>query len=80
MARRGWAAFTLCWVIWYWTEASAADPQIRRHEREHLKQCLWFGPLVLLAYPAGSVYAVLRGGHFYRDNPFEKAARKAAGQ
>jgi hypothetical protein len=80
MAGRAWAAFTLSWVIWYWTEASAADPRVRRHEREHVRQCLWFGPLVLLTYPSGSLYAVLKGGHPYCDNPFEEAARRAAGQ
>ncbi len=46
----------------------------RRHERVHVRQCEIWGPLFIPAYLAGSIYAWLRGGEAYRDNPFEKQA------
>jgi len=33
-----------------------------------------------LVYTLAGCYAVLRGGHWYRDNPFEKDARRHAGE
>ncbi|HEY0712144.1 MAG TPA: hypothetical protein VGF45_05695 [Polyangia bacterium] len=50
----------------------------RTHEREHVRQYLRWGALLLLAYPAASVWAALNGGHAYYDNVFERAARDAA--
>lgn len=48
------------------------------HEREHTRQGFLWGPLFVLAYPVACLVAWLRGGHFYRDNWFEVAARRAA--
>ncbi len=49
----------------------------REHERVHVRQCERWGPLFLPAYALASVYAVLAGGHFYRDNAFEREAFNA---
>jgi len=46
----------------------------RRHERVHVRQYERWGPLFVPAYAFASLAAVLRGGHFYRDNAFERAA------
>ena len=77
LADKQWAAFTLGWTIFYWKEEFADHPSIRRHEREHIRQFLRFGPLMLVLYPLLGVCVALGGGHFYRDNPLEKAARDA---
>lgn len=78
MAARHWAAFTLRPVVWYWTPESAASELIRRHEREHVRQFLRWGLLMLVAYPIASLIAHRNGGDFYRDNAFERGARRAA--
>lgn len=49
----------------------------RAHEHAHVRQCEIWGPLFLPAYLSGSLWARLRGRHFYRDNPFEVRAREA---
>jgi hypothetical protein len=78
LADKHWAAFTLGWTIFYWKEEFASHPSIRRHEREHIRQYLRFGALMLALYPLAGAYAALGGGHFYRDNVFERAAREVA--
>ena len=47
----------------------------RTHERVHVAQYERWGPFFLPAYVAASVWAFLRGGDFYLDNVFERAAR-----
>lgn len=47
----------------------------RAHERAHVRQAERWGPFFLPAYCLGGVLALVRGGHAYRDNPFEVAAR-----
>jgi hypothetical protein len=49
----------------------------RAHERVHVRQYERWGPLFLPAYALGSVLALARGRHYYRDNPFEREARSA---
>lgn len=49
--------------------------RFRTHEHAHVAQYERWGPFFLPAYFAASVSARLRGGHPYRDNPFEVAAR-----
>lgn len=56
-------------------EALAAT---RSHEREHVRQFERWGVLMVFLYPAASLLAWVRGGHPYRDNGFECAARAAA--
>lgn len=54
------------------------DEKTLVHELEHVRQYeragLLYGPLYLLA----ALRAILKGGHYYRDNSFEVAARRAA--
>lgn len=47
----------------------------RIHERVHVGQYERWGPFFLPAYVAASLWACVRGGHFYLDNVFERAAR-----
>lgn len=47
----------------------------RAHERAHVRQAERWGPLFLPAYGLASLWAVVRGGHAYRDNAFEREAR-----
>jgi hypothetical protein len=46
----------------------------RVHERVHVRQSEAWGPLFVPLYVAASLWVALRGGHFYRDNPFEREA------
>jgi hypothetical protein len=47
----------------------------RSHERVHVAQYEQWGPFFLPAYAAASLWAFVRGGDFYLDNFFERAAR-----
>jgi hypothetical protein len=47
----------------------------RAHERVHVTQYERWGPFFLPAYAAASLWALARGGDFYQDNCFERAAR-----
>jgi hypothetical protein len=47
----------------------------RAHERAHVRQFERWGILLLMLYPLAGLLAWLRGGHPYRDNPFEREAR-----
>ena len=47
----------------------------RAHERVHVVQYERWGPFFLPAYVAASLWAFVRGGDFYLDNVFERAAR-----
>lgn len=49
----------------------------RAHERAHVEQCQRWGPAFVPAYLLASLYAWLRGGDAYWDNPFERQARAA---
>ncbi|MEO8323028.1 MAG: hypothetical protein ABI571_02700 [Actinomycetota bacterium] len=49
-----------------------------RHELVHVRQYERWGPLFIPAYLGASVVAVARGGHRYRDNHFEVAARSSS--
>ena len=68
----GAAAMTLGHVI-LGTDAATLD-RVRDHEHVHVGQYMRWGPLFIPAYLLASLYAALRGGHFYRDNAFERAA------
>jgi hypothetical protein len=50
----------------------------REHERAHVRQCEQWGIFFLPAYVLASLWAVLQGGHYYRDNAFEVSAERAA--
>ena len=49
----------------------------RAHERAHVRQFERWGLLLLVLYPLAGLLAWMRGGHPYRDNPFEREARAA---
>jgi hypothetical protein len=46
----------------------------RAHEHVHVRQYERWGVLFFPLYGAASAIAWLRGGHFYRDNRFEREA------
>jgi hypothetical protein len=50
----------------------------RAHERVHVRQTEQFGALFPFAYLASSGWALLRGRHYYRDNWFERDARRCS--
>jgi hypothetical protein len=50
----------------------------RAHERAHVRQAERWGPLFVPAYFVASLVAAARGGHYYRDNRFEREAVAAA--
>lgn len=54
------------------------DDHTFQHELVHVRQYEHWGPLYMPAYVLASVMALLRGGHLYRDNRFEVAARAGA--
>lgn len=74
--RLGWPfrAITLGHVV-----LSVDELEVRtlRHELEHVRQYERWGPVYFPAYLAASVAAVVKGAHYYRDNAFEIAARRA---
>ena len=49
----------------------------RAHERVHVRQYERWGALFVPAYLAAGLWAALRGGHAYFDNPFEREAYDA---
>lgn len=50
----------------------------RAHELAHVRQCERWGIFFLPAYGLASLWAWLRGGHYYRDNGFEVSAERDA--
>jgi hypothetical protein len=73
---RGAAAMTLGHVVLAQDEECLAF--CRRHERVHVRQYERWGPFFLPAYVLAAVAAALRGGHYYLDNAFERAAFREA--
>lgn len=53
---------------------------LRAHERVHVRQYERWGPLFLPAYAISSLAQIARGGHWYRDNAFERQVREVAGR
>ena len=54
------------------------DEKTMCHELVHVAQYERWGILYFPAYTAASLWAAGRGGHYYRDNPFEVWARRGA--
>lgn len=46
----------------------------RAHERAHVRQAERWGPFFVPAYLLAAVIVAARGGHYYRDNRFERDA------
>jgi hypothetical protein len=55
----------------------AALQQTRSHELAHVRQAERWGPLFVPAYLTASAWAWLSGRHYYRDNWFERDARRS---
>jgi len=73
----GAAALTLGHVV---LAMSGRDMEAcRAHERVHVRQCERWGIFFLPAYLGGSLWAAMRGGDPYRDNPFEREAFEKGG-
>ena len=47
----------------------------RAHERVHVRQYEFWGPLFVPAYLLAGMWALIKGGHPYFDNRFEREAR-----
>ena len=58
----------------------ASLEELRDHEQAHVRQAERWGPVFIPAYLAASMLAWSRGGHYYRDNWFERDARRACGE
>ncbi len=75
------AANTLGLAVFVGPPYDAARPPLwmRAHEVDgHGFQFMVLGVLMVVLYPLASLLAVIQGGHWYRDNGFEIAARNAA--
>ena len=70
--RGGASAMTLGHVV-LGRDAGCLE-RTRDHERVHVRQCERWGLLFLPVYALASVVAAARGGHYYRDNRFEREA------
>jgi len=55
------------------------DDGVLEHELVHVRQWERWGLAFPFAYLVATISAVLRGGHFYRDNIFEVQAKNASG-
>jgi hypothetical protein len=53
---------------------------LRDHEQAHVRQAEMWGPAFIPAYMAASLLAWARGDHYYRDNWFERDARRTCGE
>jgi hypothetical protein len=75
-AEGGVAAITFGHVVLA-VDAVALE-RTRAHERIHVNQYERWGALFIPAYLAASLWAAVRGGDPYFDNPFERQARDLA--
>ena len=71
----GWLAMTVGRDIVSWRPLSPAE---LAHELEHVRQWDRYGIRFVARYGRASWRAAQAGGHWYRDNAFEVAARAAA--
>jgi hypothetical protein len=65
------AAMTLGFVI---VSSVPVQGALLAHERHHVRQAMWWGPLFV------PVYLLLAAVFGYHRHPFERAARRAAGE
>ncbi|MDQ3954666.1 MAG: DUF4157 domain-containing protein [Actinomycetota bacterium] len=77
-AKLGWGyrAITLGHVV---LAVDEPDDRLLRHELVHVAQFERWGPLMGPAYLVAALRARAKGGHPYRDNRFEVAARAGEG-
>ena len=74
--RGGASAMTLGHVV-VGRDAHALH-RTRAHERAHVRQAERWGPFFVPAYLVSSLVVAVRGGHYYRDNRFERDAVEVA--
>lgn len=75
---RRWGACTIgAVIVWSPVVAPWLNPRLQRHEDEHVRQSLTWGPLFPVLYYGASMVALLRGGRAYQDNHFEQLASAA---
>ena len=70
-----WLAITIGHRIFTWRPMTETE---LAHELEHARQWAQHGAWFPVVYYAASFGAWRGGGHWYRDNPFEVAARAAS--
>lgn len=70
-----WLAITVGRHVISWRPLDGAELQ---HELTHVEQWQRHGLLFPVNYWLASLRALREGGHWYRDNRFERAAREAA--
>ena len=76
-----WAGFCTGAVIVYRHDYVGSE-RTEKHERQHAKQCYWFGIFQPIAYFSHCLFIWFfqKNKHAYLDNWFERDARRAAGQ
>ncbi len=74
MRRMNKAAITLGDQVLYVAGAMTQDRVY--HELEHVSQARKWGPLFFPAYGVASLWALIRHGSLYRENTFERKARR----
>lgn len=76
-----WAGMNLAGAIWY-NQAYADSEKTQKHERWHALQCYVLGIFMPALYflCAAWIWLFQKDKHAYMDNPFERGARRAAGQ
>jgi hypothetical protein len=72
---KDWLAITVGPDIVCWRELDEVE---LAHELTHVRQWAQFGAQFALRYALASLVALAAGRHWYRDNAFEVAARRAA--
>jgi hypothetical protein len=70
-----WLAITIGRDVWTWRPLTKAELE---HELEHVRQWRRHGVVFIARYAGASLRARRGGGHWYRDNAYEIAARQAA--
>ena len=71
MRSAGRDAMTVGFVI---VSGAPVEGRLLLHERHHIRQYMWWGPLFI------PVYLLLAIGFGYRAHPMERGARRAAGE
>ena len=61
-------------------DPAAESERLIVHERCHVRQAFWLGPLFVPAYFLVAGVTLMRGRHPYRDHPMEISARAAEGR
>lgn len=69
-----WLAITIGHDIWCWRQLDEVE---LAHELCHVRQWERYGLRFMARYALASWVATRAGGHWYRDNAFEVAARAA---